>query len=942
MRLITRNRVSTAVSLLIITALGLAFIVSVKGAVHAVNLPIRHTLNTSTPVDWPMFGFDLQQDHFNSVESTLSTSNVSNLTQAWSASTQTGLNPEPVVANGIVYVTAASTTTSTIYAFNATTGAKVGEYQLPGSPNPPYSFGTNNVAVDSGTVYAAAGYKFYNHGVLNEGGILYAFSANLGTPLWSITLPYAFTTPKVTNGIIYIGTIDHGFYAYKVSDQSLAWSKPTSTVTTSPAISSGVIYIGSSATKNGSTVNSVIALNTAQNGTYNWTSTPLDSTVNSVAVGSDGNIYAGTQAGSLYAFSNGGAGCKNGGTCTPLWSYTNPGGNGYSGVAVANGVVYAGSDSTSATNAVSAFNISACTSSPSTCAPAWTSSKGGSSSNLTVANGVVYAGLSDNTPSYTLVAFDASGCSQPPCSPTWSTPGTSAFGTGIAVVNGTIYAGSTTDGILRAYTLPVSGGIAISLSVTSGPPTTNLKVSGTGFGPNETITISFDKPQTQVTAQTDSTGAFPATAFTIPAAAQPGPHTITATGTTSDSAQATFTVRTNWSLFGFDSSHSHLNPYENTLNTTNIQVSGNLKLAWSALASNYITTSPVVVDGIVYFGSADHRFYAINTNTSKRTKTSYNTGNPIYSSSAVDNGTVFITTYTNKLYALDAASINKVEWTGAIGNTKIGYSNQSSPVVANGVVYVGGSDHKLYAFSESSNPSNCNTQNGQLVCQPLWTGPTGNVINSSPAVANGVVYVGSSDGNLYAFNANGCGGGAGQPCQPLWSAATGGAIFSSPAVANGVVYVGSTDSILYAFNAAGCGSATCPPLWTATTEGEIFSSPAVANGMVYIGSYDHNLYAFKASGCGHSTCSPLWKAPTGNIIQSSPSVANGIVFVGSNDDSLYAFDATAGTLLWSYATKGAIKSSAIIANGMVYVGSYDSRFYVFKLLHSNATANRHK
>ena len=55
--------------------------------------------------------------------------------------------------------------------------------------------------------------------------------------------------------------------------------------------------------------------------------------------------------------------------------------------------------------------------------------------------------------------------------------------------------------------------------------------------------------------------------------------------------------------------------------------------------------------------------------------------------------------------------------------------------------------------------------------------------HSSPAVANGVVYVGSNDGNVYALNAS--------TGAMLWSYTTGGGVYSSPAVANGVVYVGS-------------------------------------------------------------------------------------------------------------------------------------------------------
>ena len=64
---------------------------------------------------------------------------------------------------------------------------------------------------------------------------------------------------------------------------------------------------------------------------------------------------------------------------------------------------------------------------------------------------------------------------------------------------------------------------------------------------------------------------------------------------------------------------------------------------------------------------------------------------------------------------------------------------------------------------------------------------------SSPAVAHGVVYVGSQDDNIYALNA--------KTGILLWKHTTGGGVGSSPAVANGVVYVGSQDNKVYALNA---------------------------------------------------------------------------------------------------------------------------------------------
>src|ERR1019366_6182023 len=156
------------------------------------------------------------------------------------------------------------------------------------------------------------------------------------------------------------------------------------------------------------------------------------------------------------------------------------------------------------------------------------------------------------------------------------------------------------------------------------------------------------------------------------------------------------------------------------------------------------------------------------------------------------------------------------------------------------------------------------------------------IYTSSPTVANGVVYFGSNDGNLYAANAS--------TGAMLWIYRTGSiyGIFTSPAVAKEVVYFGSDDGNLYALNAS-----TGALLWKSETY-DYYSSPTVANGVVYFGSYDHNLYALNAN-----TGAVLWKyATTGYVISSSPAVANGVLYLPSTDSNVYALNASTGVLLW--------------------------------------------
>jgi eukaryotic-like serine/threonine-protein kinase len=217
-----------------------------------------------------------------------------------------------------------------------------------------------------------------------------------------------------------------------------------------------------------------------------------------------------------------------------------------------------------------------------------------------------------------------------------------------------------------------------------------------------------------------------------------------------------------------------------------------------------------------------------------------------------------------------------------------------------------------------------------------WKFQTNGRVISSPAVANGLVYVGSMDQNLYAVDQ--------QTGALKWKFATEGPVVSSAALAGGIVYFASYDGKFYALDAA-----TGQLKWKFETAGErrdagrqihgllraaeimpdpwdyFLSSPAVWNGAVYFGSGDGNVYALDAvSG------SLKWKFKTGDdaeihnhvSIQSSPAVADGTVYFGCRGSNVYAVDAKTGKQKWLYSTKGSwVNNSAAVYDGKVFFGT---------------------
>jgi outer membrane protein assembly factor BamB len=431
----------------------------------------------------------------------------------------------------------------------------------------------------------------------------------------------------------------------------------------------------------------------------------------------------------------------------------------------------------------------------------------------------------------------------------------------------------------------------ITLSKKSGPPTSQILVSGAGFGSDVGVDIFFGT-QDKALVVTNGKGEFHDQPIYAPRSAQPGEHWITALERNNDKgAQEQFLVQTDWRQFHFEADGTRLNRYENVLNPKTV---GDLQLRWTfSTGFSGLASSAAVVDGVVYIGGYySWTFYALNAYTGAPLW-GYDTDGLVISSPAVEKGLVYFGSGSNNVYA-SRADTGAVVWIHAANGPVY-----PSPVVVDGSVFMGSYDQQnIFALNAST---------GAL----LWSVTADGPVYSSPAVANGVVYIGSEypGTSLFALNA--------KTGASLWTYTLGeSGMDSSPAISNGVVYVSAGN--LYALDAS-----TGALLWSYAIGGTV-SSPAVADGVVYVGG--NSIYALDAN-----TGALRWSYAIQGGVLSSPAVANGVVYVGGYDYNVYALDARTGAKLWSYRTNNAIYSSPTVANGMVYTGSDDGNVYAFGL-----------
>ena len=434
-----------------------------------------------------------------------------------------------------------------------------------------------------------------------------------------------------------------------------------------------------------------------------------------------------------------------------------------------------------------------------------------------------------------------------------------------------------------------------------GPPTSKVTVTGTGFAPDAAVDVFFDT--TDLCLSFASAAGAVSCVITVPANAKPQNHWISLRQqSTRTGVQKAYTVRTDMPQFhGRNAAHSGVNPYENTLNVSNV---ADLDTLWQAPIGGASFVSPVVAGGRVYAAGRDGKLYAFIAATGGPVA-----GFPVLASPAgitgpsVGNGRVFVGSYDHKLHAYHqntGAAVSGFPIT--LPSTIIG-----PPSLALGNVYVGCADGNIYGF---------NATTGLAVSGFPVTTTASSHIFGSPTIAGGRLYIGSDNGKIYAFDAV---NGTPIPGYPLIT----GGVVSTVAAASGMGVVGSLDTKIYGFNLASGHFLSGFPMPTGYI---VDSSPAIAGDKVFTGSRDANVYAEFTSG------SSAWITTLDDSIYGSPMVANGVVYINS-DFRLYALSAATGAVRWSAAVEALYGglNSPVIDDGIVYLTSTDGNIYAFSL-----------
>jgi outer membrane protein assembly factor BamB len=186
---------------------------------------------------------------------------------------------------------------------------------------------------------------------------------------------------------------------------------------------------------------------------------------------------------------------------------------------------------------------------------------------------------------------------------------------------------------------------------------------------------------------------------------------------------------------------------------------------WS-FEAGAIESSPLLVNGVLYFGSWDRYVYALDART-RKVRWRFRTDDRVVAAPAYNNGTIYVPSNGGRLYALNART-GALRWRASsferFGRREYFYA---TPALAYGRVYVGNADGYVYAYGATT---------GRL----LWAQRAGTYVYTAAAVWRKTIYVGTWDGYVVALDA--------ATGDTRWRHDAAGSVTGAPTVMGGLLY----------------------------------------------------------------------------------------------------------------------------------------------------------
>ncbi|MFB7216411.1 PQQ-binding-like beta-propeller repeat protein [Streptomyces sp. NPDC056255] len=268
---------------------------------------------------------------------------------------------------------------------------------------------------------------------------------------------------------------------------------------------------------------------------------------------------------------------------------------------------------------------------------------------------------------------------------------------------------------------------------------------------------------------------------------------------------------------------------------------------------------------------------------------------------------VYVNTFDGYLTAQNRAT-GKKRWACSTGgaapaNRLVGPAG-ATPAIANGLVYVGSAEQELiYAIDAESG-------------KHRWTADVYGQVASPLISADTVVACGEKSGLLCGIDAS-----TGRR-RWLFGADNGSDISTpTPGVSRGTAYVGSGKGDLYAVNIQ-----NGKQRWKFHAGGSIVASPAVSDGTVFA-SDPRKLFALDTE-----SGRPRWTIATAPKPSWSPAVSGGYVYFADDDDQVHAVSVANGKERWrTSVVKGSVTTTPTVANGVIYLSTDDIEYNVYAI-----------